>query len=161
MADNEPTTSKDILDGAEAQAEKTPEEIAKEYDLLPKLIPHLDRHLVFPLLEFLSSQEDEPAEGITATKYELLKQTNMTDYVANLWQEINHADEIPEEFLKKREEVLQRLQLYLEESSKITELLENKDVVNSLRSDKIANLNFLKEQHGVGAFQEDIGVIHT
>lgn len=150
MADNKPTGSEAILDGAQAQAEKSPEDIAKEYDLLPKLIPHLDRHLVFPLLEFVSSQEDEPAEEITKTKYELLKQTNMTDYVANLWQEINHADQIPEEFVKKREEVLQRLQLYMEESSKITELLENQDVVNSLRSDKIANLNYLKEHHGVG-----------
>jgi hypothetical protein len=131
------------------QAQKTPEEIAREHDLLPKLIPHFDRHLIFPLLEFVASQETEPVEEITKTKYELLKHTNMTDYVANLWQEIHGVDEIPEEFLKKREEVLSRLQLYVEEASKITELLENDSVVTSLRSDKLANLQFLKEQHGV------------
>lgn len=152
MTDNTPTSAKAILDGAQAQAQaqRTPEDIAREYDLLPKLIPHLDRHLVFPLLEFISSQEGESAEETTKAKYELLKETNMTDYVANLWQEINHADEIPEQFVKKREEVLQRLQLYMEETSKITELLENPDVVNSLRSDKVANLQYLKDQHGVG-----------
>ncbi|KAH0537451.1 eukaryotic translation initiation factor 3 subunit E [Glutinoglossum americanum] len=130
------------------QAQKTPEEIAREYDLLPKLIPHFDRHLIFPLLEFVASQEAEPVEEITKTKYELLKHTNMTDYVANLWQEIHGVDQIPEEFIRKREEVLSRLQLYVEEASKITELLENDSVVTSLRSDKLANLQFLKEQHG-------------
>jgi translation initiation factor 3 subunit E len=132
-----------------AQAQKTPEEIAREYDLLPKLIPHFDRHLIFPLLEFVASQETEPIEEITKTKYELLKHTNMTDYVANLWREIHGVEQIPEEFLKKREEVLNKLQLFVEEASKITELLENDSVVTSLRSDKLANLQFLKEQHGV------------
>lgn len=151
MTDNTPTAADAILNGAQSQAntQLKPEDVAREHDLLQKLIPHLDRHLVFPLLEFISSQEDEAPEEITKAKYELLKQTNMTDYVANLWQDLHHTDEIPEEFVKKREEVLQRLQLYMEESSKITELLENPDVVTNLRSDKLANLQFLKEQHGV------------
>lgn len=139
-----------MLNGAASQASRDPQDVVKEYDLLPKLIPHLDRHLVFPLLEFLSGHEDgEDATDITKTKYELLKQTNMTDYVANLWQEINHSDTIPQEFVKKREEVLQRLQLYVEESKKMVELLADDSVVGSLRSDKIANLKFLEEQHGV------------
>ncbi|KAI9822326.1 MAG: eukaryotic translation initiation factor 3 subunit E [Pycnora praestabilis] len=149
MADKKPASADTLLNGASSQAQKTPEEIAKDYDLLPKMIPHFDRHLVFPLLEFVASQEVEPVEEVTKSKYELLKQTNMTDYVADLWQEIHQADEIPDEFAKKREEVLQRLQLFVEESSKLTDLLEDKDVVGSLRSDKIANLQYLKEQHGV------------
>lgn len=150
MTDNTPTSAETMLDGAASQASRDPQDVVKEYDLLPKLIPHLDRHLVFPLLEFLSGQEDgEDGTEMTKTKYELLKQTNMTDYVANLWQEINHSDTIPQEYVKKREEVLQRLQLYVEESRKIVELLADDSVVGSLRSDKIANLKFLEEQHGV------------
>ena len=141
MTDNTPASAGTMPNGGD---------VVKEYDLLPKLIPHLDRHLVFHLLEFLSGQEEgEDSMEITKTKYELLKQTNMTDYVANLWQEINHSDTIPQEFVKKREEVLQRLQLYGEESRKIVELLADDSVVGSLRSDKIANLKFLEEQHGV------------
>ncbi|KAI9809609.1 MAG: eukaryotic translation initiation factor 3 subunit E [Sarcosagium campestre] len=149
MADHAPTSAEALLNGAQKQAHKTPEDIVKEHDLLPKLITHFDRHLVFPLLEFISSQETEPADDMIKTKYELLKETNMTDYVANLWQDIHDTDEVPDQFVKKREEVLNRLQLYLDETSKITELLENKDVVGSLRSDKIANLKFLEEKHDV------------
>ncbi|GAM39725.1 translation initiation factor [Talaromyces pinophilus] len=148
MADNAPPSAETLLNGAAAHPPKTAEEIAKEYDLLPKLIPYLDRHLVFPLLEFISGQEDDNLE-ITRSKYELLKHTNMTDYVANLWQEINNSDTIPEEFVKKREGVLAKLQQYQEDSETITELLQDEAVVGNLRSDKVANLKFLEEQHGV------------
>lgn len=148
MADNQPTSAEAMLNGAGEQAQKPPSDIAEEYDLLPKLIPHFDRHLIFPLLEFLSGQEEDPTE-MTKTKYELLKQTNMTDYVSSLWQEINNSDSPPEEFSKKREEVLQRLQLFAEETNQIDELLNDDNVISNLRSDKVANLKFLGEQHGV------------
>lgn len=145
MAANVPPSAETLLSGAAAH--KTAEEIANQYDLLPKLIPYLDRHLVFPLLEFSSGQDDD--SEIVRAKYELLKHTNMTDYVANLWQEINNSDSVPEEFVKKREEVLAKLQHYQDESEKITELLQDESVVGNLRSDKVANLKFLEEQHGV------------
>jgi translation initiation factor 3 subunit E len=147
MADNTPTSADSLLNGAAANS-KTRENIPQENDLLPKLIPHLDRHLIFPLLEH-AGQESIDESDVTKAKYELLKQTNMTDYVAKLWQEINDSDEMPQEYVKKRDEVVQRLQLYAEESSKITELLQDDAVVSSLRSDKLANLKYLEEQHGV------------
>lgn len=149
MTDNTPKSAEAVLNGIAPQVQRTSVEIAQEYDLLPRLIPHLDRHLIFPLLEFLSGQEGDDGIEITRTKYELLKQTNMTDYVAGLWQEINESEEVPEEFVRKREEVLQRLSLFTEETSQIDELLSDDSVVSNLRSDKVANLKFLEQQHGV------------
>lgn len=148
MTDNKPTSAETISSSNFHQAVTSPTEIAQQYDLLPKLIPHLDRHLIFPLLEFLSGQEEDSAE-ITKTKYELLKQTNMTDYVASLWEEINDSDERPEEFAKKKEEIIQRLSLFTDETHQINELLSDDSVVSNLRSDKVANLKFLEQQHGV------------
>lgn len=147
MADNAPATAESLLSGAAAHPPKTAEEIASQHDLLPRLIPYLDRHLVFPLLEF--STTDENDKEITRAKYELLKHTNMTDYVAKLWQDINDSDTIPEEFLKKRDGVLSKLQHYQDQSEKISELLQDEEVVGNLRSDKAANLRFLEEEHGV------------
>ena len=149
MADNLPVSADTMLNGAVSQPQRTVTDVAEEYDLLPKLIPHFDRHLIFPLLEFLSGQEGDDSKGILETKYELLKQTNMTDYVANLWQEIHDSDEVPEEFHKKREDVLQRLALFSDETRQIDELLNDESVVSNLRSDKVANLKFLEQQHGV------------
>ncbi|KAI4229640.1 MAG: hypothetical protein L6R36_000687 [Xanthoria steineri] len=146
MTDNKPPTAEAISNG---ETHAAPTSIAQQYDLLPKLIPNLDRHLTFPLLEFLSGLDGDESSEVLKAKYELLKQTNMTDYVASLWQEINDSDDVPEEFLKKREEVLQRLSLFTEETKQIDELLNDESVVSNLRSDKVANLKFLEQQHGV------------
>lgn len=122
---------------------------SKNYDLLSKMLPNLDRHLIFPLLEHLSQQGTLPAEQLLQAKYDLLKHTNMTDYVGNLYQEIHGVDEAPEEFTKKREAVLNNLKDLEEKSRKVLELLENDEVISNLRSDKLANLQFLKENYGV------------
>ncbi|CAF9920300.1 MAG: eukaryotic translation initiation factor 3 subunit E [Heterodermia speciosa] len=157
MADHQPPSAEAITNGITSHpTTQIAADTAAQHDLLPKLIPHLDRHLIFPLLEFLSGQEEETSLEITKTKYELLKTTNMTDYVATLWQEINDSDEIPEEFLRRREEVLQRLSLFTEETSKIDELLVNEEVTSKLRSDKVANLKFLEQEHGVTASMVDL-----
>jgi translation initiation factor 3 subunit E len=132
---------------------------SSEFDLLPKLVTRLDRHMIFPLLEFSAGQlEDEEtgspkdaakAREITRAKYELLKKTNMTDYVANLYCELEGLENPPDEFAAKRQKVIETLEKFEDETSKITELLQNEDVVSNLRSDKVANLEFLKKEHGV------------
>ena len=167
MADNAPVSAEAMLNGNMQQAQGA-SDIASEYDLLPKLIPHLDRHMIFPLLEFISGQDGEHSTEVTKTKFELLKNTNMTDYLVGLWQEIHDSDDVPEEFTKRREEVLQRLELFSEETNQIDELLNDDSVVSNLRSDKVANLKFLEQQHNVtiqmvdmlysyGRFQYDCG----
>lgn len=129
-----------------------------EFDLLPKLVSRLDRHLIFPLLEFSASalvdEDDEikdeaKAREITRAKYELLKKTNMTDYVANLYCELEGLENPPAEFADKRAKVLARLEKYEDDTSKLTDLLGREDVVSNLRSDKVANLEFLKKEHDV------------
>lgn len=140
----------DAANTAAAQA-KTPEEIAQENNLLPKLIKNLDRHLIFPLLQFVAEQQDEDNIEMTKAKYELLKSTNMTDYIASLYTEIHDVKEAPKEFASKRQEVLERLELFEQETAKITELLGREDVITNLRADKIANLEYLKKDHDVCA----------
>lgn len=73
----------------------------------------------------------------------------MTDYVATLYCEMEGIQEPPKEYATKRQEVLDRLEKYQDESEKITDLLGREDVVTGLRSDKVANLEFLKKEHDV------------
>lgn len=119
-------------------------DIATEHDLLPKMIPFLDRHMVFPLLNDLEDSQD-----IQKLKFELLKPTNMTDFVAGLEQELKGLSEPPAEYQKKREEVISTGKKLEEETDKLRSVFEDADVVSNLRSDKVANLNYLKENHGV------------
>jgi translation initiation factor 3 subunit E len=150
MADAQPPSASDMLNGAAQQA-KSPQEVAKEYNLLPKLIPQLDRHLVFPLLNFQEEEtpEDEDTTEIIQLKYALLKETNMSDFIGDLYAQLHDLPERPEEFAKKREEVLERRRLFEEETEKIQNLLADAEVVGNLRSDKASNMNYLKENHGV------------
>lgn len=131
-----------------------------EYDLLPTLVTKLDRHLIFPLLEFrrgqlenedgVSKDEAKSRELLKAT-YELLRKTNMTDYVANLYCDLEGLQDPPKEYADKRQKVLETLEKYEETTGKIQELLGREDVVTNLRSDKVANLEFLKKEHDVSA----------
>ncbi|KAF2144612.1 uncharacterized protein K452DRAFT_245605 [Aplosporella prunicola CBS 121167] len=124
-------------------------DVAAEYDLLPTMIPNLDRHLVFPLIQFVAGPEEEQSEQDKKLKYELLKPTNMTDYVGSLHADINGLADPAPEFADKREEVLKKREQFEEDTSKILSLLDDESVVNNLRSDKVANLNYLKDNHGV------------
>ncbi|KAK4195519.1 eIF3 subunit 6 N terminal domain-containing protein [Triangularia verruculosa] len=131
-----------------------------EYDLLNRLAPHLDRHMIFPLLEFSASQlvddngavreeEKEKAREITQAKFALTKRTNMTDYVANLYCDLEGLDDPPAEYTERKKQVFSQLEKYEQQTVKIIEVLERDDVVNALRSDKVANLDFLKREHDV------------
>jgi translation initiation factor 3 subunit E len=141
----------DSAASAVAATARTPEQIAEENNLLPKLIKHLDRHLIFPLLQFVAEQQEEgdSSREITKAKYELLKTTNMTDYVASLYAEIHDLEEAPKEFSTKRQEVLERLDQFEQDTAKITDLLGREDVITNLRADKVANLEYLKKEHDV------------
>ena len=121
----------------------------QKYDLTQKLVPFLDRHLIFPLLEFLSQEDMYPAKDLTQAKYDLMKPTNMMDYTAGLWKEIHDTDDVPQEFIDKREQVLAALHKLEEQSQKVLSLLEDQEVIASLRQDKTQNLQYLKEHHGV------------
>ncbi|KAF7555124.1 hypothetical protein G7046_g6628 [Stylonectria norvegica] len=122
--------------------------------VMPKLAPHLSRHLLFPLIQFEGDKAEEKeddalAKKILSGKIQLLEETNMTDYVATLYCEFHGVDDPPAEYTKKRQDVLAQLEKYEQATAKIAELLTQDEVVNGLRSDKVANLEFLKNQHGV------------
>ncbi|CAB4486386.1 eukaryotic translation initiation factor 3, subunit 6 [Rhizophagus irregularis] len=123
--------------------------MAATYDLTPKLIPYLDRHLVFPLLEFLSMHKIYPEIDLLKAKYELLAKTNMVDFISMLYKTIHDTEEVPNEFSTKRDEVLQTLENLQSEAQKVLDIIENPEVISALRQDKLQNLNFLKEKYGL------------
>lgn len=122
--------------------------------IMPKMAPHLSRHLLFPLIQFEEQKAEENGDDATAKqilsgKIKLLEDTNMTDYVATLYCELHGVADPPAEYIKKRQEVLSQLEKYEQATAKIADLLTQDEVVNGLRSDKVANLEFLKNSHGV------------
>ncbi|KAF3941696.1 hypothetical protein ABW19_dt0200744 [Dactylella cylindrospora] len=138
-----------VPSGTDANGEVTSVESARKFDLMPKIMPYLDRHLIFPLIEFMREQGLYPAEELLQNTYDLLEPTNMTDYVMDLWKQIHNSEDIPRDFLLKREKVVQEWNTLQNETATISELLENQDVISNFRSDKNQNLQFLKDNYQV------------
>jgi translation initiation factor 3 subunit E len=144
-------------------------DIAEQYSLLPKLMPNLDRHLIYPLVNFVADDDAEQSIEQKRLLLELLKPTNMTDFVGQLHQEVHGLADMSDEYKQQRDQVLQRRDKLEAETSKISGLLDDESVVTNLRSDKVQNLAYLKDTHGVtvemvdqlyefGQFQYSCGV---
>jgi translation initiation factor 3 subunit E len=127
-------------------ANSASEDIIEKYDVLPNMIQYLDRHLIFPLLE----DRDDTLDN-TKLKAELLKGTNMFDYLGKLDAEIKGQSQPAKEFAQKREDVIKKKDSFEEQTEKLRGLLEDEAVVSNFRSDKVANLKYLETDHGVTA----------
>ncbi|MFS7970020.1 putative eukaryotic translation initiation factor 3 subunit E [Helianthus anomalus] len=67
-----------------------------KYDLTPRIAPNLDRHLVFPLLEFTQERQLYPNDQILKAKIELLNNTNMVDYAMDIHKSLYHTEDVPQ-----------------------------------------------------------------
>jgi translation initiation factor 3 subunit E len=99
-----------------------------QYDLTHELCKNLDRHLAFPLLEFLSNKQIYDDTDIQKSKIDLLQKTNMVDYAAEIYTALYNTDEIPEEMNTRRKSVVAKLKT-LQVSSTV-------DIVNLPSSSK-------------------------
>ena len=79
-----------------------------QHNLTPVLARYLDRHLVFPLLEFLSQRPLFDGADIQGAKIDLLAKTNMVDYAMDIYKEL-YNKEAPQEMRERRSEVVAKL----------------------------------------------------
>ncbi|KAJ9062063.1 eukaryotic translation initiation factor 3 subunit E [Entomophthora muscae] len=119
------------------------------HDLTSKMIPYLDRHLSFPLLEYLGLKEIYDVKDILQAKYDLMSKTNMVDFAITLYQELHKVEEVPADLSKRREEILATLNSYTEQAAKVMEVIENPKVIGALRQDKEQNIKLLQENFDV------------
>lgn len=74
-------------------------------DLTNQLSKHLDRHLVFPLLEFLMNKQLYKESDVQKAKIALLADTNMVDYAMDIHESLYGAGSAPQTMMDQREEV--------------------------------------------------------
>ncbi|KAJ8899041.1 hypothetical protein K2173_008870 [Erythroxylum novogranatense] len=120
------------------------------YDMTPKIAPYLDRHLLFPLLEFVQERQLYPDEQILKCKIALLNKTNMVDYAMDIHKSLYHADDVPQDMVERRAEVVSRLKA-LEEAA--AAFLQNTNAAQELIADKQYNLQMFHDRYQIGAEQ--------
>ncbi|KAJ4830989.1 Eukaryotic translation initiation factor 3 subunit E [Turnera subulata] len=123
------------------------------YDLTPRIAPNLDRHLVFPLLEFLQERQFYPDEQILKAKIELLNNTNMVDYAMDIFKSLYHSDDVPQDMVERRVEVVGNLRALEEAAAPLVSFLQNANSVQELRSEKQYNLQMLHDRYQIGPEQ--------
>ncbi|KAI4471902.1 eukaryotic translation initiation factor 3 subunit e [Holotrichia oblita] len=76
-----------------------------KFDLTSRMGQYLDRHLVFPLLEFLSAKEIYDEQELLKAKLDILSKTNMVDYAIDIRKQLYPKEDVPEELKERRFEI--------------------------------------------------------
>ncbi|XP_005180844.1 eukaryotic translation initiation factor 3 subunit E [Musca domestica] len=129
-----------------------------EFDLTRTNCQFLDRHLTFPLLEFLCGKEIYDEKELLEYILETVNKTNMIDYTMDTRKRLGLSQEMPEELVQRKAEVLATLKQLQNEVAplmKATDILKNgesmkdtKTFVNALQKD----YNF-KDEHLESAYK--------
>ncbi|XKL69580.1 hypothetical protein PGB90_007349 [Kerria lacca] len=105
-----------------------------EFDLTRVMGQYLDRHLVFPLLEFLSAKEIYDENELLRGKLDILNKTNMVDYAIDIRKSLYPDQEIPEELTARRVQVVNQLTELQKDVAVILKLLSNEEVMKSIET---------------------------
>merc|ERR1712013_182549 len=134
--------------------------MAEQYDLTAKVGPYLDRHLVFPLLEFLSSKEIFDEMELLRGRLELLQGTNMLDFVKDEYQRLNNTDEVPDEFHERRQHVIYQMKELESKTESIQKAFEHPDFQAEATKarDGAALFAFLEERFNITT--EDLSTLY-
>ncbi|KAE8741449.1 hypothetical protein FOCC_FOCC013049 [Frankliniella occidentalis] len=120
-----------------------------KFDLTFKLGQYLDRHLVFPLLEFLSAKQIYNENELLQAKLDILSKTNMIDYAIDIRKQLLPGEEDPEELKNRRIQVVNQLQELQKEVSHIANLMNDELVMKKIETmrDSKALLTFLHDEY--------------
>jgi len=96
-----------------------------EFDLTTHLGKYLDRHLVFPLIEFLSANNIYDENELLEGKLELLSNTNMVDFAMDVHRTLYQEREIPPTLHGKRIQVVEQFTKLQAENEPVRKIFED------------------------------------
>lgn len=118
-----------------------------EFSLFSLFSKYLDPHLTFPLLEFMADRNIYPKDQLNREFLNIVKKTNLIDYIVDIRKRLNMGSEIPEELIQKRALVLATLQDLNVESEPITKVIELMNDSDNIK-DSATFINKLQKDYG-------------
>ncbi|ALC43002.1 Int6 [Drosophila busckii] len=138
-----------------------------QFDLTRINCQYLDRHLTFPLLEFLCGKEIYNQQELLEYILETVNKTNMIDYTMDTRKRLNLSQEMPEELVQRKAEVLATLKQLQNEVApimKATDILKNgesmkdsKTFVNALQKDYNFKVEHLESAYKLAKYLYECG----
>jgi translation initiation factor 3 subunit E len=94
---------------ASASAETT-----ASWDLICKISPYLDLHMMFPLLEFVDncyySLTSTTSKEVAQARLALLRPTCMVDYAMDIYRELHQCEDVPREMEDQKVQVYEKME---------------------------------------------------
>ncbi|XP_030750023.1 eukaryotic translation initiation factor 3 subunit E [Sitophilus oryzae] len=105
-----------------------------KFDLTAQIGQYLDRHLVFPLLEFLSGRQIYDETDLLKAKMDILSKTNMIDYIIDIRKQLYSTSEVPEDLRQRRSHVVSQLQVLQQKVEPILQIMANDEVMKGMEN---------------------------
>lgn len=123
-----------------------------EFDLTHTMAPYLDRHLIIPLLDFISQHPNMEGlykkEDVLACKLELLSNTAMVDWAIETYKEL-HSVAPPDELVVRRGKVIMVLHALEEDAGKVIDLMSDEEAMSELEEKGKLSSEELEEEYGI------------
>jgi len=107
-----------------------------DFDLTTTLGQYLDRHLVFPLLEFLTVKGLYDENEMLSGKLDLLSNTNMVDFAMDVHRNLYPDQAVPTTLKDKRNDVVAQLKSLQSKTDAITEIFESQEVQRQIQTSR-------------------------
>jgi len=107
-----------------------------DWDLTSKIGPFLDRHLVFPLLEFLSVKEYYDETDLLRGKLDLLSNTSMVDFAMDVHKSLYPDREVPGTLKDKRAEVVENFKKLQSETEPVLKIFADPEVTRQIQQSR-------------------------
>jgi translation initiation factor 3 subunit E len=120
-----------------------------DWDLTPKIAPYLDRHLVFPLLEFLAVKGFYDETDLLRGKLEILSKTSMVDLAMEVHKSLYPDLEVPASLKERRVQILNNFKKLQAETEPALKTFERSDVSEQIKQSRDSKqlLEFLVTEH--------------
>ena len=119
------------------------------WELTSKLGPFLDRHLVIPLLEFLSVKKIYDETDLLRGKLELFSNTSMVDFIMDVHGTLYPDQEIPKSLYEKRTAVVENFKRLQQENEHVLKTFQDPKVHQQLGQNRDSKqiIDYLVQNH--------------
>lgn len=122
-----------------------------KYDLIHKLAPFMDVHLLFPVLNYYATVKLYKNEDILQAKVALSRPTKMVEFCVQMYKELHNTTEVPADLEAHQQKVFEEYDQAEDKCDALLAVTEDKDLYEELIASGNWTAEYLAAHHEVDA----------